>query len=119
MNLLNPNLSSAPGAKLVVNSLYDSTEPGFLTQDLLLVELPSHAHIDVSWIPEHDPSGAYYVTVFRGNDQLAEVKTKTAVGALTSVESLAKQFTEQSGRASHSGGETLDLESRPLTVEPS
>ena len=54
------------GAKVVVNSLFDSKEPGFLTQDLLLVELPGKTYIDVSWFPEHDPMGAYTISVLRG-----------------------------------------------------
>ena len=56
MSLLIPNLATVTGARIVVNSLDDSKEPGFLTQDLLLVELPGRTYIDVSSFPEHDPA---------------------------------------------------------------
>ena len=64
MNLLVPNLGSS--SKLVYSALYDCQDPGVLTQDLLLVELPGKLYIDVSWFPEHDPSGWYTVSVFHG-----------------------------------------------------
>src|SRR6478752_5616718 len=100
MNPISPNLSQAPGARVVVNSLYDSQEPGFLTQDLLLVELPGRTFIDVSWFPEHDPSGSYCVSVFRGPDQLAEAEAKSASDAVSLVEELAGRFAEQVGQVS-------------------
>jgi hypothetical protein len=103
MILLEPNLGMASGARVVVNSLYDSREPGFLTADLLLVELPSKTYIDVSWYPEHDPSGAYTVTVFRGHDQILEAEAKTAIGAIGVVEKLALEFSRPVGNVSLQG----------------
>ena len=85
---ITPNLGMSAGARLVVNSLYDSKDPGFLTQDLMLVELPGKTYIDVSWFPEHDPSGAYLITVFRGHDQITEAEAKTAYEAVNIVERL-------------------------------
>ena len=64
MSLLIPNLATATGARIVVNSLDDFEELGFLTQDLLLVELPGKTYIDVSWFPEHDQGGAYTLVSF-------------------------------------------------------
>jgi hypothetical protein len=92
MNPLTPDLSHAPGTSVVVNSLYASKDPGFLTQDLLLVELPGKTYIDVSWFPEHDPSGSYVVTVFRGNDVLREMETGSAHDAVKLVQELAGEF---------------------------
>jgi hypothetical protein len=94
MNLLTPNLTNANGATIVVNSLFDSRDPGVLAQDLLLVELPGKTYIDVSWFPEHDPSGAYIITVFRGHDQLVELEAKSASGAIQIVERLASGLTQ-------------------------
>ena len=48
MNPHTPNLLLAPGAKVVVNSLFDSKGPGFLVEDLLLIELRGRTYIDVS-----------------------------------------------------------------------
>jgi len=86
MNLVTPNLENVSGAKVVVNSLYDCQDPGFLVQDLLLVELPGKTYIDVSWFPEHDPAGAYIVSVFRGHNQLADLETKSPHDAIRIVE---------------------------------
>jgi hypothetical protein len=91
MNLLIPNLCIAPEAKVVVNSLFDSNEPGFLTQDLLLVELPGKTYIDVSWFPEHDPKGAYTIRLFRGHDQIHDEEAGSAREALSIVERLASE----------------------------
>jgi hypothetical protein len=98
MNLITPNLAMAPHARIVVNSLYDSRDPGFLTQDLMLVELTDRTYIDVSWFPEHDPSGVYVITVFRGHDQIHDVEAKTAHEAANLVERLAALYS--SGKTS-------------------
>ncbi len=92
MNLVTPNLENAYGAKVVVNSLYDCLQPGFLAQDLLLVELPGETYIDVSWFPEHDPAGAYVVSLFRGHDQIADREAKTAFEAIRIVERWAEEL---------------------------
>jgi len=108
MSLLIPNLATVTGARIVVNSLDDSKEPGFLTQDLLLVELPGRTYIDVSWFPEHDPAGAYTVTVFRGHNQIHDVETKSAYEAVNLVENLAKAFSTAVGNVCCSRGQTVD-----------
>jgi hypothetical protein len=100
MNLISPNLEMAPGAKVVVNSLYDSKDPRCLTQDLLLVELTAKTFIDVSWFPEHDPSGAYVVSVFRGHEQIHEIETRSAFEAVRFVENLAYEFSMKVGNVS-------------------
>lgn len=84
--LLVPTLP--PGYKLIVNSLYDSTDPACLTADLMLVELSMGMFLDVSWCPEHDPSGSYYVTIFKGDKEYGELRASTAKGALEIVESM-------------------------------
>ena len=94
MNLVTPNLENANGAKVVVNSLYDCQDPGFLAQDLLLVELPGKTYIDVSWSPEHDPAGGYVISVFRGHDQIAELEAKSAYDAILIVERWAVEFSQ-------------------------
>jgi hypothetical protein len=108
MNLLTPNLSRVPAARVIVNSLYDCKQAGFLTQDLLLVELPGRTFIDVSWFPEHDPAGAYTVTVFRGHNQIHDVETKSAYEAVSLVENLANAFSTAVGNVSCSRGQTVD-----------
>jgi hypothetical protein len=109
MNLLTPNLSRLPNARLVVSSLFDSKEPGLLTQDLLLVELPGKTFIDVSWFPEHDPSGMYVITVFRGHDKLAEAETTSPLEAIRLVERMASPFSEAFGNISCSVGKSTNF----------
>jgi len=113
MNLLIPNLRMAPEAKVVVNSLFDSKEPGFLTQDLLLVELPGKTYIDVSWFPEHDPKGAYTISVLRGHDQIHDEEAGSALEALLIVERLATEFTQEFGNVSCSDGQAKTFDYRP------
>jgi hypothetical protein len=113
MNLLIPNLRMAPGAKVVVTSLFDSKEPGFLTQDLLLVELPGKTYIDESWFPEHDPKGAYTISVLRGRDQIHDEEAVSALEALLIVERLATEFTREFANVSCSDGQTKTFDHRP------
>jgi hypothetical protein len=110
MILLTPNLSMAPGARVVVNSLYDSKDAGFLTQDLLLVELSGRTFIDVSWFPEHDPSGIYVITVFRGHDEILEAEAKTAYEAVNIVESLAVAYSSALGNVSYSARRIIQFQ---------
>jgi hypothetical protein len=94
MNAVPIDLASAPGARLVSNSLIPTTDPAFLDQDLVLVELPAGLFIDVSWYPEHDLAGKYYVTVFRHGEwesPLDEGEAKCAQEAAALVELLAER----------------------------
>ena len=60
-------LERAPGARLILNNLFASGSTADLDQDLVLVELPGQVFIDVSWYPEHEIPGHFYVTVFERN----------------------------------------------------
>jgi hypothetical protein len=51
-------------AQLLFNSLFASGEPALLEQGLVAILLGNGRHIDVSWHPEHDQSGRYYLTVY-------------------------------------------------------
>jgi hypothetical protein len=86
------NLAKAPGAKLILNNLVASPSAADLDQDLVLVELPEGAFIDVSWYPENESPGAYYVTVFRRGDwehPLDSAEARTPQGAALLVEMMA------------------------------
>jgi len=78
-----------------------------LTPDLLLVELADGTSIDVSWYPEHDPEGSYYITVFRDGHELREVEAKSPTDAVLAVQELAALFSASSRNVSCSGGVTL------------
>jgi hypothetical protein len=104
MNLLEPNLGFAHGGRVVYSSLYDQTDPPLLTQDLLLVELSDGTHIDFSWAPEHDPAGAFYVTVFRGPAELFTTKCREPHEAIALVEDLAAKFSSSRSIGSSYGG---------------
>ncbi len=90
------NLSLSEGARIVYNGLYASTDPQCLLHDLALVALPDGTRIDVSWSPEMDPQGRYYVTVYRDtwSNSLAEVSAASAYEAARHVEDLARHYSE-------------------------
>src|SRR5437764_1178466 len=92
MTLLEPDLKPVRGARVVSSSLYDSSDPAVLTQDLLLVALPGETYIDVSWAPEHDPGGFYYVTVVRGPLELSSTTCDNPHVAIAEVESFAAKY---------------------------
>ncbi len=71
-------LNLPPAAKVLYGELYDTLDPAYLTQDILHVELPGGIYIDVSWYPEHEPSGRWHCRVFRGEweNNLADLYTR-------------------------------------------
>lgn len=113
MNILTPNLRLTPRARVVVNSLYNSKDPDVLTQDLMLVELPNQTYIDVSWFPEHDPTGAYCVSVIRNRVQIHEAEASTAPEALMMVQALATVFTQDIGNVACSAAQIVIHPKRP------
>jgi hypothetical protein len=81
-----------PGTIITWNMFYLSQEPQFLSQDLFLAELPNGILLDVSWSPEHDMDGSYWVTACRrGNwDQpLVERETRSPEEAVAIIEAMA------------------------------
>jgi hypothetical protein len=86
-------LSLQPGARCTWNVLYPSKNPDFLTADLLLVELPDRTYIDVSWQPERDPDGAFFVTVYRESwdHELVSFDVKDISEVVQVVEQLARK----------------------------
>lgn len=102
MSPIMPDLRNIPGARVIVNSLFDSRVPGCLAQDLLLVEVPGGTFIDVSWFPEHDPSGSYFVTVLRNGEEMLQDEVKTAYEAISRLVSMAEFFARPIGNVSRS-----------------
>lgn len=115
MNLLEPSLKFAPGARVVYSSLYDSTDPAMLTQDLLMVSLAGDTFVDVTWAPEHDPDGCFYVTVLRQYSELISTTCRNPYRAIELVEEFAKRFSERFNAVSCSSSEitTVDFPFRP------
>lgn len=56
---------SIPHADYVAGKLYLPTETAELTDSMLVVKVGDYG-IDVSWFPDLDPTGDYYVNVYRG-----------------------------------------------------
>lgn len=107
MNPVHIDLTTAAGARLALNSLFDSPDPIYLDQDLVLVELPGDRFIDVSWLPAGDTSGTYHVTVFRRNDwdnpiRLGEANTASSAARL--VEYLAEEYARSFQPVANTGG---------------
>src|SRR5262249_44401813 len=71
-----------------------SRDTDFLTADLLLVELPDRTYIDVSWQPEHDPDGAFFVTVYleSWDHELVSFDVKDISEVVQLVEQLARNY---------------------------
>jgi hypothetical protein len=107
MKILTPNLGKIVGARVVVNSLYDTMNLGFLTEDLMLIELPDKTYIDVSWFPEHDPSGSFVITVFRDRKEIHQTETNDPHIAVWVAELLAGIFSSAIGNVPCSGGKTV------------
>jgi hypothetical protein len=84
-----------PEGARVYSFLYRTTEPEYLTQDVLAVSLPSGFYIDVGWFPEHAPTGHYVIRVFYQywNDQkINPIRVKTVDDVVQVVESLVDRF---------------------------
>jgi hypothetical protein len=80
-------------ARVLFNSLYRSTDPAFLTQDVLAVRLADGSVIDVSWYPEHNPSGAYTITQYQGSwdNQTEVIERRDVDQVVRDVQRLARQ----------------------------
>jgi hypothetical protein len=92
MNPINPRV---PEGSKVYSFLYRTTDPEYLTQDVLTVSLPSGFYIDVGWFPEHDPNGCYVIRVFYqywNAQHIAPVQVKTVEEVVLAVEHLAERF---------------------------
>lgn len=50
------------------NFLYRSRHPDYLVQDIVSIVLSTGYRIEVSWWPEHDPTGRYYLAVLDEHD---------------------------------------------------
>ena len=85
---------SVPDAQVTWNTLYRTSDPRYLTQDLLLVELWNGMFIDVSWFPEHDPQGAYHITLCQDNweSQLLAWETKSLTDLVLLVQRIVQNY---------------------------
>ena len=73
----------------VIGSLQESDDVSELSQDMLEVHLPGGLSIEVGWVPENDPNGAYQILLCLGMKVKREITRKTAVEARLVVEELA------------------------------
>jgi hypothetical protein len=88
-------ISVPPGARVMSNGLHDTREVAYLDGDLVFVELPGGMAIDVSWGPEGDLSGSYFITMFRHGAfdvPVRQVETRHARLAARFVEMFAGQW---------------------------
>ncbi len=92
MNAIKPRV---PDGSKVYSFLYRTTDPEYLTQDVLAISLPSGFYIDVGWFPEHDLKGEYVIRVFFRqweNEQIAPIRVRTVDDLVPAVELLAERF---------------------------
>jgi hypothetical protein len=78
-------LNLPDSARLLFNSLFATRDPGLLEQGLVSIVLENGRHIDISWHPEHDPNGAYHLTVYGDTwaDQIHTASFDTAEAVAT------------------------------------
>lgn len=84
-----------PEGAEISNYLYAEMEPDDLTQDIVTVSLPNGFYIDVGWYPEHDPSGCYWVRVFRefwDHQLIPPIRVESPYEVVLTVERLARLF---------------------------
>ena len=112
MKLVPIDLESVPVARLVTHHLVASKDLGCLSGDLVFIELPNSVSIDISWYPEHDPSGSYVITMFKHGDwdhPLLQAKTEDPEQAARNAKSMAVQHIR--------GSLSPDLPSQSLVVD--
>ena len=103
------------GAK-VYSFLYRTTDPEYLTQDVLAVSLPSGFYIDVGWFPEHDPEGCYVIRVFYqywDDQKIPPIEVKTVDDVVREVEILANRFSRDTVATSSTHYTYITREPRP------
>jgi hypothetical protein len=88
---MNPiELDLPDSARVLFNSLYETTNAQHLTQDLLAVLVPRNRVIDVGWEPEFDANGHYVVSVFER--PLRQVEYSRSTKSLEEVKALVEEL---------------------------
>ena len=94
---MNPLQLDLPENSVFTSRLYPSLDPGFLLEDLVVVELHNGIIIDAGWYPEHDPEGEYVVRVYSPNwsEQIGPAaRARDPLAVREIVEGLAKNYTK-------------------------
>lgn len=81
----------------VSSFLYRSSNPDYLGQDQLTVALRNGYYIDVSWHPEHNPTGTYIIRVFfefADNERIDPIEIKDLDEMISKVQSLVVHFSQ-------------------------
>jgi hypothetical protein len=83
--------------RLAWNSLCRTDDPTCLDKDLVFVELPDGTFIDVSWLPEHGPRGAYRVVRYSADweTELETRSTRSVDEAAAFVQDIARRLVVQ------------------------
>ena len=77
------------------------------------MELPGKIYIDVSWYPEHDPSGGYVVRVLQSRKVLGERESKSPHETIAIVEELCRRLCQPAAGCLAGSGMPLALRPRP------
>ena len=101
---MNPIDLILPDGSAVYNRLFRTTDPAYLTQDVLAVRLPNGRMIDAGWFPEHDPAGSYLITISgREGSLINELPAPDADTVKKYVELLASVYSEEAINVAASG----------------
>ena len=84
-------LSLAPEC-IVRGDLRESDNTSELSQDMLEVRLPGGLSIEVGWVPDNDPSGAYEILLCLGMDVKLEITTRSPWRAKSAIERIANHY---------------------------
>jgi len=81
----------------LVGELHEISDVDFLTQDMMEVYCQlSETLIRVGWTPEEDPSGSYFVAVYRDCQLIQDIYSTRQLSEVKSVvERLAVQFCDR------------------------
>lgn len=85
-----------PEKALVEGEIYTVDDDPLLLEDGMLHVLVGSFSIDVSWYPEHDPSGEYVITVYEDvwERQINSTTARSAAEAAELVERIASHLSE-------------------------
>jgi hypothetical protein len=100
-----------PAGCEVYNFLYRTRDPQYLVQDQLSVALPNGFFIDVTWAPEHHPTGEYFIRVFYQywqNQRVQPIRTSSIDDVVASVQDLARYFSQDQILTSSSDAQTAE-----------
>lgn len=82
-----------PKNSVIRGQLEDTTDPTWLLQDMVEIDLPNGNTIDIGWHPECDINGYYRIVLFKDQweNKIEEFNTKKTQEVYNIVEEIGKR----------------------------